>query len=804
MLFLKDSIRKANRLLQLVIAFVFFTISAMVAGQSLVINEIMSSNATAIPDEDGDFEDWIELYNGTDSPVNLFGFCLTDDPDLLNKWAFPDIELPSDAFLLIFASGKDRLTGPFLHTNFSIKMDGETILLSDSAGQIIDQFDPVGLMTDNSYGRKPDGTFNLVFFEGSTPGYSNNQQSLLDELPDNLSFSHPQGFYTGPFVLIIDNLQIDAEIRYTLNGSDPTMESLLYQDSLLIDDRAADSNCISMIPTNPETAPDAYRWRPPEGNVFKGTVITVRSFIDGQPASQIYRQSYFVDPEIHSKYKLPVISIITDSLNLFDYETGIYIPGLHHDLNPSWEWYYGTGNYHERGEAWEREANFTFFEPDGEPAFQQNVGIRIHGAGSRALSEKSLRIYARNRYGKNTIEYRFFPEKEVDVFRRIILRNSGQDFLTTMLTDALSHKVVEHLDLETISVRPSVVFINGEFWGIHNIRDRNDKYFLEYCCDADPEQIDYLEGGGSIVEGSNQDYSAMMQYIQNNDMSLDEHYQVVENQIDVGNYIDYIITKQYLGVYDWPGNNIEFWRHQVPGSRWRWILFDNDIGFTYWDFNSIQHATLEGGLEWPNPDWSTKLLRNLLKNETFRQKYLDRFVFHLLNTFNEERINLVLDSLLIHYEPVMEEHINRWQFPAKYTFWEYYINRIRMFAEKRPCIIVQHLIEHFEITDTTFAYGICTSNVIGEDPSPHSNAGLKVYPNPSSRLVNVEIQRKDDDPLLKISILDLYGRVIRDFLITPQPGKKTFEFQVTGITPGSYILLLLTEINIYTHKLIIQ
>ena len=788
--------------------FILFILVALifpvtVTGQSLVINEIMSSNATTIPDEDGDYEDWIELYNGTDTVINLMGYCLTDDPDNPDQWTFPDVVIPSDEFLFIFASGKDRLTGPYLHTNFSLKMSGEIILLSDPENQIIDFFDPVELTTDNSYGRKPDGTPDHVFFNGSTPGYSNNQQSLLVELPDTLSFSHPQGFYTEPFALIIANLQEDAQVRFTLNGSDPTIESMLYEDSLLIYNREADPNCICTIPTNPETAPDAYRWRPPAGQVFKGTVIKVRSFIDGQPASQIYRQSYFVDPEIFTRYNLPVISIITDSVNLFGYETGIYVPGLHHDLNPSWEWYYGTGNYHQRGVEWEREANMTLFEPDGEPAFQQNVGVRIHGTGSRALSEKSLRIYARNRYGKNTIEYRFFPEKEVDVFRRVILRNSGQDFLTTILTDAFSQRVVAHLDLETISSRPSVVFINGEFWGIHNIRDRNDKYYLEYCCGADPEQIDYLEGGGSIVEGSNQDYSAMMQYIQNNDMSLDEHYMAVENQIDVDNYIDYIITKQHIAVYDWPGNNIEFWRPQTEGAKWRWILFDNDESFTYWDFNSIVHSTLEGGLEWPNPDWSTRLFRNLLKNETFRQKYLDRFVFHLFNTFSEERINQYLDSLIIHYEPVLEEHINRWQFPEKYTYWEYYINRIRMFAEKRPCIMVEHLVEHFEISDTTFAYGICNSNFWG-NPSHHPDDRLMVYPNPSSSLVNVEFRLNNDDRLLKISMLDIYGREVRIFSNPAEHNQKIFQLPITGIAPGSYILVLRTEKNIYTHKLIIQ
>ncbi len=529
--------------------------------QTLVINEMMASNATTITDEDGDYEDWIELFNGGTTAVNLQGFMISDQPSNPGRWTFPSVVIEPGEFLLIFASGKDRQNGPYLHTNFSISASGEYILLSNPQYTVVDYFPPVSLHADNAYGRLTDGADSLVFFEGSTPGYSNDGQPLFVEYADALMFSHEQGFYVQSFSLTAENTHPGGIIRFTTDGSEPHSGSTPFPDSLLVVNREDDENYFSSIRTNPETTPEFYRWHAPDGNVFKGTVIKARSFVNDTAVSPTYTRTFWVHPEMYQRYnQLPVISIVTDSLSLFDYETGIYVPGLHHDLNPGWGWVWGTGNYHQRGEEWERPANIAFFENDGSLAFQQNVGIRIHGGGSRALPQKSLRVYARNVYGKNTIDYAFFPETGVDSYRRILLRNSGQDFYTTMLTDALTHRLVEHLDLETQTVRPAVVFINGEFWGIHHIRDRIDKYYFEYCCGAHPDAIDYLENAGSVIEGSNQAYSELKSFIAENDLAEEQNYLQVAEQIDVENYIDYTIAKHFIATFDWPGNNKEFWR----------------------------------------------------------------------------------------------------------------------------------------------------------------------------------------------------------------------------------------------------
>lgn len=755
------------------------------SSQGLVINEIMSSNSTTIMDRDGDYEDWIELYNATDSAINLSGYFLSDDLSNPFRWSFPEVNIKPGDFLLVFASGKNKFDGRYYHTDFRIKKSGEPILLSNEEGNLIDYFAPVNLTTDNSFGRRRDGGAELVFFAGATPGKSNDLQPLYIDFHDKIFFSHEQGFYTNEFYLQVINLQSNTELRFTTNGSLPDKNSMLFPDSLLIYNRKNDPNHFSEIPTTPPEVPYPAVWMPPSEGIFKGNVIRIQAFQGEQAVSPVYTKTFFVHPQIFSRYNLPVISIITDSLNLFDHETGIYIPGIYYEENPDWSWVWGTGNYHQTGKDWERPVVVSFFEKDGKQAFHQNAGIRLHGSGSKALPQKSLRLYARNRYGQNTFDYKFFPEKDVKQFKRIILRNSGQDFYTTMLTDALTHRIVQDkMDLETQSVRPAVVFINGEFWGIHHIRDRVDKYYFEYCCGANPEKIDFLENRHSVKLGSNVDYIDMIEFIETHDMKFDQYYSQVAEQIDIINFIDLVIARQYFAVFDWPGNNMEYWRKQEPEAKWRWIFFDNDMSMTDYKFDAIEHSIIEGNDSWPNPDWSTFLLRNLLKNENFRTVYLERFEFHLINTFTENNIIKELNTLIDDIRPLMNEQINRWNYPRSYGEWMENINKIKKFAAMRPCYMLNLLVEHFNITDERYGGGIC------DDPEPDKI--LVVYPNPVVDEINVKIE--DSRNIIKsVNIYDLSGRKVYGNEYPENSYIRELNLHLDQLGSGIYIISVQTD-----------
>ncbi|MFN6946245.1 MAG: CotH kinase family protein [Cytophagaceae bacterium] len=769
-------------------------------GQSLIINEIMSSNHSVIMDEDGDFEDWIELYNSANTSINLLNFAITDNPERPNKWTFPSLIVPPNSYILIFASGKNRKSGTNLHTNFKISASGEPIILSNPFGTEIDRFEEKAIPTNHSYGRKTDGAAEKVLFSQSTPGYSNDGAQFI--ALEELSFSHTSGFYSSPFKLEISSENPEVSIYYTLDGSPPSTSSHVFNEAILITDRSLEPNGISEIRTNPDAEVFTWQWKLPKEEISKATTIKARAFLDNEPQSHEYTSTYFVYPEGANKYTLPVISITTHPENLFNYDTGIYVHGKHHDMNPSWGWFFGTGNYHQRGVEWERTAYMEYFEPDGSVAISQNVGIRIHGLGSRALPQKSLRIYARNIYGSNTFDYQFFKNRDFKDYKRIVLRNSGQDFLNTMFKDGLTGVLIDTLNIEYQLYQPSIVFINGEYWGIHNIRDRMDENFLSYSKGADHGNIDMLDNRDEIMYGSNENFKNLLQFIEENDLQISSNYNYVAEEIDLNNFMDYWISKQYLATYDWPGNNIRFWRSTEPKSKWRWIFFDNDDALFYPEFNSIEHTTFEGNVNYPNPLWSTFLFRNLLRNNTFKEAYINRADHLLEHIFSPARVISKIDSLKKLIEPEIDEHISRWGWPDSREEWEWYVEMMKEFAKKRPCFMRTHLFDYFNLNDDPRfqKYTDKDCNTIITEIETNS---LVIYPNPNAGNFYLQLHSPNKQ-LMPFKLFNALGAIVQESNINLDEGINDCSIQIDNVLPGVYFLHFTIGNNNEVKKIIIH
>ncbi|MFK7785556.1 MAG: lamin tail domain-containing protein, partial [Crocinitomicaceae bacterium] len=430
--------------------------------QYLVINELMSVNGSTYADEDGDFSDWVELYNPTLTTINLENFTLSDGFSQLEKWSFPATSIPAGEYLVIFLSGKDRsISGSELHTNFKLKSTGEYIILSNDLGVVVDHFLPVDLRKDYSYGRLPDGTNNAGFLNQSTPNATNNNTEFISFI----DFSHPQGFYSYSFDL---EMTCPDSIYYTLDGSRPNLQSQLYSSSLNIAENT--SNKLSLIPTTPDNFS-----LPAHGMKF-GTVIRAQPYRNGIPSGPVHNRTYF--SQAHD-YTFDVLSVIMDSSCLFDQDTGIYVPGVHFDpTNPDW-----TGNYYQRGIDWERACAVTLFDNNGIEAFNENMGVRISGNNSRSLQQKSLRFYMRDEYGKSSLSYPFFDERTYGEVKRFVARSSFTSWYNrnTLFRDELVHAMasLKELDLDVQMAHRSILFINGEYWGIHTIKERQDEHYLE-------------------------------------------------------------------------------------------------------------------------------------------------------------------------------------------------------------------------------------------------------------------------------------------------------------------------------------
>ena len=436
-------------------------------------------------------------------------------------------------------------------------------------------------------------------------------------------------------------------------------------------------------------------------------MVRARAHKTGYIPSEIATQTYFIETNPAGRHTLPVVSLAAAEPDLFGYEKGIYVAGINRDTS-------GTPNYMLTGVAWERPLHMTFFEPDGTVAFAQDAGVRIHGGWTRNFPQKALRLYARGGYGESEFDYPVFPGHSTELFKRLLLRNSGNDWDRTMFRDAMMQRLVEHLPLDTQAYRPAVMYLNGEYWGINNLRERFDKHYLErkYGVDSDAVDIlEYLPGTRHMVkEGNAVHFDETLSYIQTHGLADPIRYAYIQTRIDTDNFADYNVSQIYLNNTDWPGNNIDWWRKQTGAyepsapyghdGRWRWMLYDTDFGFGLsggYTNNTLAFAT-DGNTNntgWPNPHWTTYLLRKLLENGTFRTDFINRYADLLNTAFLPPRVVGVIDLMQGVIAAEMVNHIKRWGRPGNIGDWQNQVNVMRTFANERPAHARAHLRSQF-------------------------------------------------------------------------------------------------------------
>lgn len=648
-------------------------------------------------------------------------------------WEWPDgtLERPMQGKHLFWTGGE-------LHTGFSISAEGESLLLTSPEGKSVSVMAPVALTSGISWGVAGDGT--LAYFDQPTPGGANSAFSYAEILAPP-GFSHPGGFYDKPFDLSLSPSHEGVSIVYTLDGSLPSVENLSgtsypylnqyrkepgskagqllyrtyrsfeYAQPVHVTERSGEANQISRISTTYDASP----WYLPSAPVEKAVVVRARSFRDGALPSPVVSHTYFVRSGGAPPNPLPVISLSVQEDAFFDFEKGIYVAGSDFEnwrsANPQGIADGGiSANYHRSGDEWEVPAHIELFDSTGSRWLGQNVGVRIHGNWSNANPFKSLRIYARNEYGKSTLDYPFFESRPYQSYKRIILRNSGNDIWYTLFRDAALQEMVSHMQFETQAFQPSVLYLNGEYWGIHNLRERVDKYFLSAKFGVNEEQLDILEGNMAVDEGDNSHYAAMMDYLLANGAGEATHYNRVKEMMDMESYRDYMISEIFMANTDWPGNNIKYWRLQTPeylpeagpgrDGRWRWILFDADFSFGIYrpeeySLDMMRFTTRADGPDWPNPPWSTLLFRKLLENEEFKTGFIIRFCDQLNTAFLPGVVHGIIDGMQAAIEPEMERQMGRWKIPSSLNSWYNNITLMKNFAGKRPAYARSHLQSYF-------------------------------------------------------------------------------------------------------------
>jgi hypothetical protein len=759
----------------------------------------MVDNSTVLEDEDGDFSDWVEIYNGGSTPINLVGYGLSDDENDPDKWEFESNVIQPNEFLIVFCSDKDRTFGSELHTNFKLSGSDE-LILTNPQGSILDEKDLESSAFDVSMGYVVDGGGQTAEFFKSTPRNTN----LSGIIRNKINPSREAGFYSDAFYLKAMGSEGHA-IRFTLDGSNPTLVDPLWPDSLEIIDQSPHPNSISTIPTTADNLYAAILWEEPVSNLFKGTVVKLRSFEAGESSSHVQNLSYFIHPEGAERYSLPVVSLITDSLNLFQYDTGIYIPGYHHDIDPNGgHEVWGSGNYREKGEEWERDCHFQLFNNAGDLEVSQDVGIRIHGAGSTSYPQKSVRIYAKEKYGETKIERQLFPDSETDEFDVVVLRNMGQDFITGVAQDVLANQIARPLNQATLHFRPVITFVNGEYWGIQNLRERFDKHFLAQFHDSHKDSIDIIDSyGGGVDVGSNQAFLDLYNLLDNNDISIQSNYEDVASKMEIEDYIDNMLIRVYMGCYDWPGNNSKMWRERSADGKFRWLLLDNDGCLGNASYNSLEHATEPNGPGWPNPPQSTLFLRRLLENDDFKQQFISRMAELLNTSFDKNLVGYELSDLYEFYNGEYSEHQDRWSPLAEEATLEDNYTGIMEVLRVRACFVREHFMDYFSLSESEFPY-TCDSSALYLNTNEIADVTdeLLVFPVPNNGSFTAVFPQTMTGKL-EVELYDLSGKLIFAEKAYRKNGNQ-LPVVTNGISPGVYTLRVSSETETHYAKLVIQ
>jgi hypothetical protein len=396
--------------------------------------------------------------------------------------------------------------------------------------------------------------------------------------------------------------------------------------------------------------------------------VTVSLKQNKSRSDTLYCGTYF----INFSSKLPVVSLTLPNAFLFDPQTGIYVGGLRDE----------TTRY---GNCWSKMEKPVFFEyyPDkNSSTIAQYSGLRIFGGMTRAYPEKSMRLIARKKYGKGKFKSKVFKDKNIDRFNSLVLRISGNDNMSTRFKDMMISSVARDMHLDYMAFQPAVLLVNGEYWGIHNIREKIDEHYIHENHGIPEDSINILQGNAYAEHGTSKDYKALMQYLSTHPPQFDSFRDSVDKMIDIDNFFKYQILQIHIANPDYMGN-IRFWNQKSGDKRFRWIYYDGDLSFANYQSAFIQKRLSPEQTEWFNPTWSTLILRKLLQNPYYRNKFINQYCFELATHLTADtlvsRINYFHDWLY----PEIDRHLTRRNFFQSKKNWEAQVEKLRSFARFR-------------------------------------------------------------------------------------------------------------------------
>lgn len=609
----------------------------------LRITELMASNVAAHQNDDQDYEDWIELHNPTDHPIDLAGLYLSDEYPPDDLCAVPDTPaqqttVPANGYVILYADHKP-LRGP-LHLDFKLDKEGEqVVLIGRDAATVLDSVTFPQQFRDVSYGRDPDGNSTWLYFDEPTPGAPNGygyagyaHRPLIQQ---------DTGVYAQELAVSMEPEGVDETVRYTLDGTDPTQASPEY------------------------VAPVA---------ISRNTVVRARAFRPDALPSEIASRAFFIGVS----HALPVLALIINPADLYDPDTGIFV----HDLP---------------GRAWERPAELNLLE-DQQLAFTMPAGVRLQGnTGPQEYEKKSLGLFFRGGYGDGDLDYALWPGDEVDSFEQFVLRSGYDDSMEpsetgnprpTLLRDPLVTELWRQTGQLAPLSRFAVLYLNDGFHGIYDVKQDIDQDFVRDHLGYD--QVDVLRTRWDCVEvvhGDREEWDNLIRFLTDNTLKDDARLAEAAAKLDLESFTTLQALIHATHYSKWAYNTFVF-RQDVPDATWKWTVWDADRAFS--DINWNGFTTLFNPL---NRDLDSLMTRKLLANQSYRDYFVNR-VADLLNTvFAPQNVIAIIDSLAQSVAPEIPAEVGLWGNTVQN--WKDNVAFLKTFGRQRPGVVRKQMQEHF-------------------------------------------------------------------------------------------------------------
>ena len=626
------------------------------------------------------YADWIELYNSGKEDINLSDYMLTDGNSEVNGFSeLPAYVIKAGEYKVVFVGLKEdyyqKKSGE-IGTTVKLNAAGDTVLLvSKTDGTVLDymetgrQFDYLTAGKENSF-----SVTETCFFTSATPG-EKNPESYVTKVSRMPEFSQDGGFVSEGTAVTLSHPDKNAEIYYTTDGSLPTKNSKKYTESIIID---------------------------------KTTVIRAIAIEKDCLQSVDLSRTFFVGVN----HTLGILSVSTGPDAVYDEDTGMF--GYQKNDAPE-----GTthGQYidqivlRKKLKDYKHPASVEYYVNGGNLAVDFDGEISLFGQYSLVTDQKSMKIELKGSYGSDELDYPIIPGNEVNFYNGIVLRNGGYpDASRSRIADLVYAKLAKTaLDIDVMDGIPVVVYLNGEYWGVYNLRERFDADYLANRYGYNPDTTDILKGNGVPLHGTNADYKALKAYILTHDLSKKEYYDYVCSQVDIESLINWWCVESFLVNTD--SGNIKFFRDRESG-KWRWFLFDLDWSLNGNNYKNGKYDML--GKFCFDPEghgvgngFETWLMCGLVKNEEFKDLFCHRFAYVIQVVFEKDRTETIVDSLAALIRDEIPSEIKRWKnpeneygsCPSSVTYWENSVKSLKNKIEDRKSYAIKEFKKFFKLTD---------------------------------------------------------------------------------------------------------